>query len=169
MNAMIKSLINNIPPAKVGPWIASKKKKTSYILELLEDWRYWRYDYDFNQYVSPGGRIYCRRNMFYNEKTSLDKIEAVISSFRKTWIQFLQVSHSDATSPIQMGSLIGLVMEMSYSKNCIIIFKKGLVYATYGGRSPELTAQELSRRSMLLSTIKLTDATWRRTMTLCRS
>ena len=68
INLMVKCLINKIPSIKLGPWLQTEeKKKIKYLLELPEDIDIVeKYVFDYNKFVSPGGRIYCRINIFYD-------------------------------------------------------------------------------------------------------
>ncbi len=64
-------------------------------MEIVE-----KYVYDYNRFVSPGGRIYGQINVFYDEKkTNISEIENVAQGFRKPRVQFLTMAFSDSTSP----------------------------------------------------------------------
>ena len=109
MNAMFKSLSNKLPFIKLGPWLKDSPSKRELIAELPEDVDVAeKYVYDFNRFLSPGGRLYGRIQLFYDsDKVSLAQIENVTSTFKKPCLQFLQHAFSDATSPIQMDTLTG--------------------------------------------------------------
>ena len=84
-----------------------------------------KYVYDFNRFISPGGRLYCCINLHYDpSKTSPAEIEGITQGFKKPRIQFMQKAFSDAPSPIQMGSLTGSVKSMATSPDFLQSFKK---------------------------------------------
>ena len=126
MNNMLKSLINKIPSIKIGLWNPEDENKPKFLTELPKDVDIVeKYVFDFNRFISPGGRMYCRINIFYNDsKTSISEIEGVISGFKKPRVQFLQLAHSDSPAPIQMGSITGSVKAMATSPDFIQTFKK---------------------------------------------
>ena len=63
-------------------------------------------------------------NMYFKPPKSLGEIVAVTSGFKKKMKQFLQLAHSDAISPIAMGSLTGSVKEMATSTDFSEVFKQ---------------------------------------------
>ena len=126
INLMIKSLINRIPSVKLGHWLHTENKKNKYLLELPEDVDIVeKYVHDLNRFLSPGGRIYRRINVFYNgKKTNLSEIESISQGFKKPRIQFLQLAFSDSTSPMQMGTLTRLVKSMATLPDFQYTFQK---------------------------------------------
>ena len=133
MNAMIKSLINKLPSIRLGPWKYDKKTSSKMISEFPEDVdRVEKYAFDFNRFISPGDRAYCRLHIFYDDSTNLAEINSIISGFKKPRIQFLQLAHSDALSPIAMGTLTGSVKEMAESPDFHSVFKKKFNLSSLG-------------------------------------
>ena len=117
MNNMVKSLINKIPSIKLIPWVPQEGKTVISLLELPEDVDIVeKYIFDYNRFVSPGGRIYCRLHLSFDEqRTNKAEISAVANTFKKPRMQFLQPAHSDSTSPVQMGTFTGSVKSMADS------------------------------------------------------
>ena len=125
MNEMVKSLVNKCPSVKFGPWIGPYSKSKPLLTEFPEDVdTVEKYVYEFNRFISPGDRGYVRLNGYFSSKTSIGEIESIISSFKKPRIQFFQLAHSDATAPVNMGTLTGSVKEMAYSPDFHNAFKK---------------------------------------------
>ena len=82
MNAMIKSLINKLPSIRLGPWKYDKKTSSKMISEFPEDVDVVeKYAFDFNRFISPGDRAYCRLHIFYDDSTNLAEINSIISGF----------------------------------------------------------------------------------------
>ena len=125
MNGMLKSLMNKIPSVKIGLWNPDSSSKNTYLKELPENVdTVEKYVYDYNRFLSPGKNLYCRIKLVYNpNKTSSSEIESVISTFRKPRVQHMIVSHSDALSPVQMGTLTGSVRAMAESSDFKNSFK----------------------------------------------
>ena len=126
MNGVLKSLINKIPLVKIGLWNPDSSSKNTYLKELPENIDVVeKYVFDYNRFLSPGKNIYCRIKLVYNpNKTSSSEIESVISNFRKPRVQHMILSHSDALSPVQMGTLTGSVRAMSESPDFKNSFKE---------------------------------------------
>ena len=126
MNQMIKCLINKIPSVKLGIWNHESYSSNKFLTELPEDvdtveW----YVHDFNRFISPGKNLYCRLHLYYNSgKTSIAEIESVLSSFKKPRVQFMSLAHSDAISPVAMGTFTGSVKEMAESPDFYLSLKK---------------------------------------------
>ena len=127
MKTMLTSLNNKIPSVKVGPWIGSESKKDKLLSKLPEDIDLVeRYVSDFNRFISPDPRAYCRIHLYYGDKINMTQIELVIQGFKKTKVQFLQPGHSNIISPITMELLIGLPKEISTSKEFYQKFRQQL-------------------------------------------
>ena len=126
MNLMIKSLINKIPLVKLGLWNPAAVSKNIFLKELPEDVDVVeKYAFDFNRFLSPGKNVYCRLNLYYNlKKISISEIESVIAGFKKPRVQHMSLSHSDAISPIQMGTFTGSVKAMAESPDFTKSFQK---------------------------------------------
>ena len=123
INAMLRSLVNKVPSVKFVPWSGLTTKKDMFLTELPEDLDIVeKYVYDFNRFYSPGDRAYCRINIQY-KAGSLGEIESVISGFKNKRIQFMQLAHSDAVSPIAMGTLTGSVRGFATSQDFCEVFK----------------------------------------------
>ena len=61
---------------------------------------------------------------FFNpKKASISEIEGVTAGFKKAGAQFFTVAHSDALSPIQIGSFTGSVRAMAESPDFTKSFK----------------------------------------------
>ena len=83
-----------------------------------------KYVYDYSRFISPGRNLYCQLNLFYNTKeTSQSEIECVIAGFKQPRIQYMSISHSDATSPVEMGTFTGSVRAMAESPDFADSFK----------------------------------------------
>ena len=116
---MIKSLTNKLP-CRVGPWIKinpkiSLKEKDLFKtlpenIDLVES-----YIYDYNRFISPGKTGYVRLNIYFSNDTSVSEILGVTSQFKKPREQFLERAHSEATSPMVIGTLTGSVAAMAKS------------------------------------------------------
>lgn len=133
MNAMIKSIINKLPTIRLGPWKNDKKTFCKIISGFPEDVHVVeKYAFDFNCFISPGDRAYCRLHIFFDDSTNLAEINSIISGFKKPRIQFLQLSHSDALSPIAMGTFTGSVKEMAESPDFHAVFKKKFNLSSLG-------------------------------------
>ena len=88
-------------------------------LDIIE-----KYMFDFNCFISSGGKLSCLLNVYFdNKKTSISEIGGVAQSFRKLMMQFLQLAHFDATSPIQVGTVTGSVKSMAESPDFHEFFK----------------------------------------------
>ena len=90
--------------------------------------------------MSPGGRLYCRINIHYDDtKINPAEIEGITQSFKRPCIQFIQKAFSDAPSPIQMGSLTGSIKSMATSLDFLQSFKKCFNRNTWncGGHNPK--------------------------------
>ena len=126
MNQMVKCLINKIPSVKLGLWNPEPGDTNKFLKELPEDVDIVeKYAHDFNRFLSPGKKLYCQLNVFYNSsRTSIAEIESVISGFKKPRVQFMSLAHSDAISPIQMGTFTGSVKEMTVSPDFYNSLKK---------------------------------------------
>lgn len=72
MNLMIKSIIC------LGPW-KDGSKKPKLLKEFSEDVDIVeRYVFDFNTFISPGGRQYCCIRLYFTDTTSIPEISFVI-------------------------------------------------------------------------------------------
>ena len=125
MNGMLKSLINKIPSVKIGLWNPDSSSKNTFLKELPENVDVVeKYVYDYSRFISPGRNLYCRLNLFYNtKKTSQSEIECVIAGFKQPQIQHMSISHSDAISPVEMGTFTGSVRAMAESPDFADSFK----------------------------------------------
>ena len=87
------------------------------LLELPEDVDIvGKYIFDYNRFVSPGGRIYRRINFSFDEyKTNKAEIEAVVNGSKNSKLQFLQPAHTNSISPVQMGTFTGSVKLIRFS------------------------------------------------------
>ena len=84
-----------------------------------------KYVFDFDRFISAGSNLYCRIKLVYNpNKTSISEIESVISRFRKPRVQNMNILHSDALSPMPMGTLTGSVKAMAESPDLKKSFQK---------------------------------------------
>ena len=128
MNLMIKTLTNKLP-CRVGPWIMNKgasalTEKDLYKV-LPEDIDFVEsYVFDYNRFLSPGKTGYVRLHIFYSDLTSLPEIQGIVSQFKKPREQFLEVAHSNATSPINIGTLTGSVKAMAFSSDFYNVMKE---------------------------------------------
>ena len=132
MNDMLKSLTNKLP-CRVGPWILLNSKtplkekdlfKTlPENIDLVES-----YVYDYNRFISPGKSGYVRLNIYFSDHTCISEILGVTSQFKKPRDQFLERAHSEATSPVAIGTLTGSVAAMatSHDFNQVMKTKFGL-------------------------------------------
>ena len=128
MNKMIKALTNKIH-CRVGPWkLQGRKthlKMKDLVKELPEEVNFVEsYVYDYSRFLRLGKTGYVRLHVFYSEETSLAEIQSVIDQFRIPRTQFLEVSHSNAISPVTIGTLTGSVEAMATSSD----FKKTFQY-----------------------------------------
>ena len=128
MNQMIKAMTNKIR-CRVGPWKLQGRKTTlkmkDLVKELPEDIDFVEsYVYDYSRFLRLGKTGYVRLHVFYSEETNLSEIESVIDQFRIPRTQFLEISHSNAISPVTIGTLTGSVEAMAHS----IDFKKTFQY-----------------------------------------
>ena len=125
LNNMISCLINKVPSVRIGPWNNGKKVTTKQLLIKLPDDIdiTERYTYNFNRFISPGDRAYCRLQIYFGDETSLGEIENVTQSFKKPRVQFFQPAHSDAPNPVIMGTLTGSVKDMTTSPDFYNAFK----------------------------------------------
>jgi len=120
INEMLSALTNKLP-CRVGPWtfnsLSSKVPADSDLLKLLpKDVDFVEsYVYDYNRFISPGKTGYVRLNIYYSDLTSISDIKSVVSQFKKARERFMEVSHSNALSPIQIGTLTGSVKAMADS------------------------------------------------------
>ena len=55
---------------------------------------------------------------------TITQIQSIIQGFKKVRVQFLQLTHLDATNPIGMDSITGSVKDMKLSKDFHLSFKK---------------------------------------------
>ena len=133
MHEMIRSLINKCPSVKFGPWIGEPTKLNPLLTEFPEDVDIAeRYAFDFNRFISPGDRSYVRLHGYFPSNTSIGKIESIISGFKKPRTQFFQLAHSNATAPVNMGTLTGSVKEMAFSQDFANTFKKKFKLCSLG-------------------------------------
>ena len=128
MNQMIKALTNKLQ-CRVGPWNLKGRKTTlkmkDLVRELPEDVDFVEsYVYGYSRFLRLGKTGYVRLHIFYSEDTSLAEIKSVINQFRIPRTQFLEVSHSNAISPVTIGTLTGSVEAMANSSD----FKKTFQY-----------------------------------------
>ena len=128
MNQMIKALTNKVQ-CRVGPWKLKGRKTTlkmkDLIRELPEEVDFVEsYVYGYSRFLRLGKTGYVRLHVFYSEDTSLAEIKSVIEQFRIPRTQFLEVSHSNAISPVTIGTLTGSVEAMANSSD----FKKTFQY-----------------------------------------
>ena len=119
MNEMIKSLTNKLP-CRVGPWIMNQFKislKEKDLLKILPENIDFveSYVYDYNRFISPGKTGYVRLRIYFSNLTSVSEIAGVTSQFKKPREQFFELAHSDATSPVAIGTLTGSVAAMATS------------------------------------------------------
>ena len=85
------------------------------------------YVFDYNQFISPGGKIYCGLNFpFETFKTNKAQIAAVTNSSKNPRLKFLQPAHSNSTLPVQMGTFTGSTKSMVDSPNFSNTLKKCL-------------------------------------------
>ena len=127
MNLMIKVLTNKLD-CRVGPWTlnqahssvtdADLHKFLPDDVDLVES-----YVFGYNRFISPGKTGYVRLHIFFSDFTSLAEIQGVISQFKKPREQFLELSHSDAISPVIVGTLTGSVKAMSESPEFLKVMK----------------------------------------------
>jgi hypothetical protein len=132
MNEMLKSLTNKLP-CRVGPWIMNQSKsslKEKDLLKILPENIDFAesYVYDYNRFISPGKTGYVRLHIYFSNFTSVSEILGVTSQFKKPREQFLELAHSDATSPVTIGTLTGPVgaMATSYDFKEVMKIKFGL-------------------------------------------
>ena len=125
INLMLKTVITKIPGIRIGPWLVGNEinkdslpKKLPEDIDIVE-----RYVYKFDRFIFPVDRVYCRLNIYYDSATSIAKIESIVRKFKKPRLQSFQIFHSDAISPIQIGSLTGSVQNMATSPDFFLVFK----------------------------------------------
>ena len=121
MNKMIRALTNKIH-CRVGPWKLQGRqtnlKMKDLIKELPEEVNFVEsYVYDYSRFLRLGKTGYVRLHVFYSEETSLAEIQSVIEQFRIPRTQFLEISHSNAISPMSIGTLTGSVEAMASSSD----------------------------------------------------
>ena len=128
MNQMIKALTNKVH-CRVGPWKLQGRKTTlqkkDLLKELPEEVNFVEsYVYDYSRFLRLGKTGYVRLHVFYSEETSLAEIQSVIDQFRIPRTQFLEIAHSNAISPVTIGTLTGSVEAMATSSD----FKNSFQY-----------------------------------------
>ena len=128
MNQMIKALTNKVH-CRVGPWKLQGRKTTlqkkDLLKELPEEVNFVEsYVYDYSRFLRLGKTGYVRLHVFYSEETSLAEIQSVIDQFRIPRTQFLEIAHSNAISPVAVGTLTGSVEAMATSSD----FKNSFQY-----------------------------------------
>ena len=64
-----------------------------------------------------------RLNIYYSDLTSVSDIQSVVSQCKKAIDNFLEVTHSNALSPVQIGTLTGSVKDMMASKDSKDVMK----------------------------------------------
>lgn len=119
MNLMLKALTNKLP-CRVGKWGINKSNiptddkglYTSFPenIDIVES-----YVFNFNRFLSPGKTGYVRLQIFFSDHTNLAELRGVIAQFKKPREQFLEIAHSDAISPVTIGTLTGSVKAMAES------------------------------------------------------
>ena len=124
---MIKALTNKLP-CKVGKWSITPSsppprdrdlyKSLPDDIDVVES-----YVFNFNRFLAPGKTGYVRLQIFYTDLTNLAEIKGVISQFKKPREQFLEISHSNAISPVTIGTLTGSVKAMSESPDFLNVLK----------------------------------------------
>ena len=127
MNLMLKSLTNKLP-CRVGPWTLINPKlqikETDLFTTFPEDIDLVEsYVYDYNRFISLGKTGYVRLRIFYADSTSPAEIQGIAAQFKKPREQFLELSHSEAISPVNLGTLTGSVKAMSESSEFQDLFK----------------------------------------------
>lgn len=128
MNMMIKTLSNKLP-CKVGPWILNQSitviKESDLCKFLPEDDIDFveSYVFGYSRLLAPGKNGYVRLRIFYTDLTSLAEIKGVIAQFKLPRERFLQISHSNATSPVTIGTLTGSVGAMADSADFLQVMK----------------------------------------------
>ena len=117
---MLKALTNKLP-CRVGPWnYNSLSKKVPLDEDLLKALPHdvdfvESYIYDYNRFMSSGKTGYVRLNIYYSDLTSVSDIQSVVSQFKQPRERFMEVAHSNALSPVQIGTLTGSVKAMADS------------------------------------------------------
>ena len=129
INEMLKPLTNKLP-CRVGPWTFNSLSKkvpsdTDLLTVLPKNIDFVEsYVYDYNRFLSPGKTGYVRLNIYYSDLTSVSDIQSVVSQFKKARERFMEVAHSNALSPVQIGTLTGSVKAMAASKDFKDVMKK---------------------------------------------
>ena len=128
MNTMLRTLSNKLP-CRVGPWTlirpTSSVKDQDLYKTLPEDIDFVEsYVFDYNRFLSPGKTGYVRLHIFYSDSTSVSEIQGVVSQFKKPREQFLEMAHSNAISPVVIGTLTGSVKAMAESRDFYSVMKK---------------------------------------------
>ena len=134
MNAMIKSLGNKVPSIRLAPWTMKLGEKGRLMSELPEDVDIVeKYAYDYSRFVSAGKHVYCRLHIVYDKnKTSKGEISEVIMGFKKPREQAMNIAHSDALRPKQMGFFTGSVKGMAESPDFHKSFMKFFKLSSLG-------------------------------------
>ena len=127
MNSMIKSLTNKLP-CRVGKWSITNKNLptgeqglyTSFPenIDLVES-----YVFNFNRFLAPGKTGYVRLQFFFSDLINIAELKGVIAQFKKPREQFLEISHSDAASPVTIGTPTGSVKAMADSPEFNAVLK----------------------------------------------
>lgn len=82
-----------------------------------------RYVFGYNRFISGGQRAYIRVQLFHCPSTNVSSINSIVSTFRQPRMQFFSPAHSNAISPLQIGTLTGSVAEMTTSEDFHKAFK----------------------------------------------
>ena len=128
MNEMLKALTNKLP-CRVGPWnmtnIAHTTPTSADLLTSLPDDVDFveSYVFDYNRFIGSGKTGYVRLHIYYSDMTSVSEIKSVVVQFKKARERFFEVSHSNATSPVHIGTLTGSVQSMANSKDFSEVMK----------------------------------------------